>query len=83
MATTSGTTYGQKATYTCNDGYARSGNSEVTCEATGSWSGSEPTCTISEYLHGLGRAGPLLRLVLEQGAGPVSLFGKKDQGANP
>ena len=41
---TSGTTFGQTATYTCNTGYNLVGDSTRTCEATGEWSGSAPTC---------------------------------------
>ena len=41
---TSGTTFGQTATYTCNTGYNLVGDSTRTCQATGVWSGSEPTC---------------------------------------
>ena len=41
---TGGTTYGQTATYSCNTGYNLVGNSTRTCQATGMWSGSEPTC---------------------------------------
>ena len=41
---TSGTKFGQTATYTCNTGYNPVGNSTRTCQATGNWSGSAPTC---------------------------------------
>ena len=41
---TSGTTFGQTATYSCNTGYNLVGDSTRTCQATGVWSGSEPTC---------------------------------------
>ena len=41
---TSGTTFGQTATYSCNTGYNLVGNRSQTCQATGNWSGSEPTC---------------------------------------
>ena len=41
---TAGTTYGQTATYSCNTGYHLVGDSPRTCQATGNWSGSEPTC---------------------------------------
>ena len=39
-----GTTFGQTATYSCNTSYNLEGNSTRTCQATGNWSGSEPTC---------------------------------------
>ena len=41
---TGGTTYGQIAYYYCNTGYRLVGSSTRTCQATGSWSGSAPTC---------------------------------------
>ena len=41
---TSGTTFGQTATYSCNTGYNLVGNSIRTCQATGNWSGGAPTC---------------------------------------
>ena len=41
---TAGTTLGQTATYSCNTGYKLVGNSPRTCQATGNWSGSVPTC---------------------------------------
>ena len=41
---TAGTTFGQNATYSCNTGYNLAGDSTRTCQATGVWSGSAPTC---------------------------------------
>ena len=41
---TAGTTFGETATYSCNTGYNLVGDSTRTCQATGEWSGSEPTC---------------------------------------
>ena len=41
---TSGTTFGQTATYSCNTGYNLVGDSTRTCQAAGEWSGSAPTC---------------------------------------
>ena len=41
---TCGTTNGQTATYSCNTGYNLVGDSTRTCQATGNWSGSAPTC---------------------------------------
>ena len=41
---TAGTTSGQTATYSCNTGYNLVGNSIRTCQATGNWSQSAPTC---------------------------------------
>ena len=41
---TSGTAFEQNATYSCNTGYNLVGDSTRTCQATGQWSGSAPTC---------------------------------------
>ena len=41
---TAGTTFGQTATYSCNTGYNLVGDSTRTCQASGNWSGSAPTC---------------------------------------
>ena len=41
---TSGTIFRQTATYSCNTGYNLVGDSTRTCQATGVWSGSAPTC---------------------------------------
>ena len=41
---TSRTTFNQTATYSCNTGYNLTGDSTRTCQATGNWSGSAPTC---------------------------------------
>ena len=41
---TAGTTYGQTAIYSCNTGYSLVGSSTHTCQATGNWSGTSPTC---------------------------------------
>ena len=40
---TAGTSLGQTATYSCDRGYNLVGDSTRTCQATGNWSGSEPT----------------------------------------
>ena len=42
--TSSGTTFMMTATYTCNTGYNLNGVTTRTCQATGDWSGSDPTC---------------------------------------
>ena len=39
---TSGTTFGQTTTYSCNTGYNLVGDSTQTCQSN--WSGSAPTC---------------------------------------
>ena len=41
---TAGTTFGQTATYNCNPGHILMGNNTRSCQATGVWSGSGPTC---------------------------------------
>ena len=41
---TTGTTSGHTATYSCNIGYDLVGGSTRTCQDTGQWSGSAPTC---------------------------------------
>jgi len=42
----SSTTVGSTVTYTCNSGYLRTaGSSSRTCQSSGQWSGSHPTCT--------------------------------------
>ena len=41
---TAGTTFGQTATYSCNAGYRLVGDNTRTCQVTGVWSGSAPTC---------------------------------------
>ena len=41
---TAGTKFGQIATYSCNPGYNLVGGGPRTCQATGEWSGSAPTC---------------------------------------
>ena len=41
---TAGTTFGETATYSCDTGYILVGDNTRICQATGAWSGSEPTC---------------------------------------
>ena len=45
IAYSDSTMIGSVATYSCSDGYSLTGEPTRTCLATGSWSGSEPTCT--------------------------------------
>ena len=42
--TTTGTSFGDKAVYSCDKGFMLNGPAERTCQANGQWSGSEPTC---------------------------------------
>ena len=44
--TASGTTFGETATYSCNDGFDLIGAETSQCQASGAWSGSTPTCVI-------------------------------------
>ena len=44
VALTAGTTFGENATYSCDTGYNLVGDSTLSCQATGEWSGSAPTC---------------------------------------
>ena len=49
-----GTTLQQTATYSCNTGYDLVGDRTRTCQDTGLWSGSEPTChrmSLLPYMH--------------------------------
>ena len=41
---TAGTTFRKTANYSCNTGYNVVGGSTRTCQATGVWSESAPTC---------------------------------------
>ena len=41
---TAGSSLGQTAQYSCDTGYNLVGDSTRTCQATGNWSGSAPTC---------------------------------------
>ena len=34
-----------RATYSCSSGYGMDGSAIRTCEATGAWSGSQPSCS--------------------------------------
>ena len=54
---TAGTTFGQTATYSCNTGYNLVGDNTRTCQATGEWSGSEPTCERMLHIKLFYRAG--------------------------
>ena len=48
---TAGTILGQTATYSCNTGYNLVGGSTRTCQNTGVWSGSAPTCSCMLLLY--------------------------------
>eukprot|EP00118_Oscarella_pearsei_P002855 m.11939 g.11939 ORF g.11939 m.11939 type:complete len:2352 (+) comp23692_c0_seq4:198-7253(+) len=40
----SSTTYGSRITFSCNSGYSLSGSSARSCQSSGRWSGTQPTC---------------------------------------
>ena len=44
QVTFTATTFMSTATYSCNSGYTLSRNETRTCEASGTWSGTAPTC---------------------------------------
>lgn len=44
VTTPNGTTLGFQANYNCNEGFFISGSPIRSCEASGAWSGPEPTC---------------------------------------
>ena len=46
---TNGNSFGNIATYTCDTGFARTGDDTRTCQSDGTWSGTAPTCTASMY----------------------------------
>ncbi len=48
--TSSGTTFGSTATYSCDTGYKLSGSLSRTCRADGSWSNTIPSCQ-STYVY--------------------------------
>ncbi len=50
--TSSGTTFMNTATYTCNNGYTLTGDATRTCQDNGEWSGSASTCE-SKYISSL------------------------------
>ena len=41
-----GTTYTSLATYSCNTGYELRGDSTRLCQASGTWSGDQPSCDV-------------------------------------
>ena len=42
--TSAGTSFGDVARYSCDEGYTLIGQNETTCQADGRWNGSVPTC---------------------------------------
>ena len=42
--TSAGTSFGDVARYSCDEGYMLVGLNETTCQADGRWNGSVPTC---------------------------------------
>ena len=45
-----GTIMGSVANYSCSAGYAIEGGATRTCQASGSWSGTAPTCEKGDVL---------------------------------
>ncbi len=50
MDTSSGTTFGNTATYSCDGGHILVGPNTRTCEANGNWSPDAPIC-LGELVH--------------------------------
>ena len=48
--TSSGTTYNQVATYSCDTGYNLVGSSSRTCQTNGMWSSTAPVC-VGMYIY--------------------------------
>ena len=46
------TTFASAAEYRCSDGFELIGNSTRTCQASGDWSGEEPTCGTNAEVNG-------------------------------
>ena len=42
--TSTGTSFGDVARYSCDTGYTLNGPAQRTCQPNGQWSGSAPTC---------------------------------------
>ena len=42
---------GSIVTYSCNSGYYLLGSGRRTCQASGNWSGTTPTCVLGEIFH--------------------------------
>ena len=51
--TSAGTSFGDVASYSCDEGYMLIGLNETTCQADGRWNGSVQTCEreLAPYLH--------------------------------
>ena len=42
---------GSRVTYSCNSGYYLVGSGSRTCQQSGNWSGTAPTCVLGEIFH--------------------------------
>ena len=60
--TSSGTTFGSTATYTCAIGYTLSGSQSRTCGADGNWTSSEPSCN-GKLFSLVEHASPVMHLI--------------------
>ena len=49
MVTVMGTSVGDTASYTCNDGYELIGSMSVTCTSDGTWSDEPPMCRRKQF----------------------------------
>ena len=40
-----------KASFSCNEGYSRSGNGQITCQTSGSWNMDPPVCNAHKEMN--------------------------------
>ena len=50
MVTVMGTSVGDTASYTCNDGFELIGTETVTCMSDGTWSDEPPMCRRKQFM---------------------------------
>ena len=62
--TLTGRNFSAEALYECNEGYELVGDRSRRCEASGEWSGTEPTC-VRKSLHAVARKIIIMLLWLE------------------
>ena len=56
QVTLTATTFMSTATYSCNSGYNLSGSGTRTCQASGTWSDTAPTCDCKYSIFQINRA---------------------------